>query len=96
MHPRSVDSDLSESAVQNHSVGVTSDASEATSNEKSGEPLDNHRELKHEIQRLYQLLEVQNKDAQLAALGQQLQASVAKAVSQKDDQLSSKQIQVTR
>ena len=62
MHPRSADSDLSESAVQNHSVGVTSDASEATSNEKSGEPLDSHRELKHEIQRLYQLLEVQNKE----------------------------------
>ncbi|XP_045120920.1 progesterone-induced-blocking factor 1-like isoform X1 [Portunus trituberculatus] len=40
-------------------------------------------------------LEVQNKDAQLTALRHQLQASVAKAVAQRDDQLSNKQIQVT-
>lgn len=53
---------------------------------------------KAELQRLVEKLrlEGQNKDAQLAALSQQLQTNVAKAVAQKDDQLSNKQIKVTR
>lgn len=52
---------------------------------------------KAELQRLVEKLKLEgkNKDAQLAALSQQLQTSVAKAVAQKDDQLSTKQIQVT-
>ncbi|KAG7175514.1 progesterone-induced-blocking factor 1-like [Homarus americanus] len=53
---------------------------------------------KAELQRIVQKqkLELQSKDAQLAALTREHEAAAAKAVSQKDDQISSKQIQVNR
>ncbi|KAK8725202.1 hypothetical protein OTU49_010753 [Cherax quadricarinatus] len=51
-----------------------------------------------ELQRIVQKqkLELQSKDAQLAAFAREHEAAIAKAVSQKDDQISSKQIQVNR
>ncbi|XP_045625870.1 progesterone-induced-blocking factor 1 [Procambarus clarkii] len=51
-----------------------------------------------ELQRIVQKqkLELQSKDAQLSAFTREHEAAIAKALSQKDDQISSRQIQVNR
>lgn len=51
-------------------------------------------ELQHVVQK--QKLELQSKDAQLEALKREHDIAIAKTVAQKNDQISSKQIQVNR